>query len=787
MAEFTSEVLPLTGNPIWNDASFFFMVAVFALVQVLIVVGVYIKRHFNNRCIVDHRVTTSSVDSVYHVKRAISKSVHPVKDEDLYTEKSQIKECTETHEQILFPSRYEPKAVTRQDPVLTDWGSNLRLLNNVNDTTNNNLKAKPPDSCLQDTNGGLEKGTTSEALFAEQFRPAECTIIVYPVSDTDPSETINGTQGMEEEENDGILRRTTGDSTDNNDSRPVISSDIANQLTEISPEQASVDGSSEFLGIGTQPRYMYPGYKLQAKRLQTYRRCPYRLQLKKTRLANAGFYFTGLRDCTKCFCCGGGLEKWEAEDDPWIEHARWFPNCRFVIRNKQQWFVDLVQDTLRHSQTKNIPQLTPHQQRQVSRQQNSELQQRQQYNSTSRTELHGLDRMTVPRVISDLTGNYSVSGSLPRYPQYADVASRSNTFRGTDSLDDPQMAEAGFFCKARGLLVCFHCGGHLYTWKPGDNLWIEHVRWFPNCSYLKAKRGQSFIADVQSRLEKFVNVEMTNTTFSQYPQRISLQTRRHNNLETSNPQSPTVARHISHQDRPVDSADETNEDTRAENVWSEYQQHPGPSVDQAQPQPRPSIARTQHQTIPTVAQIQQQPRPSVAQTEYQPRPSVAQTQHQPIPSVDQAQHQPTPSAAQIQQQPRSSVAQTLYQPGSSVAQIQQQPLPFRIQAQENQISLSQSVTVENGQINPLRPNIISNRNTEQVNLHRTVYAARVTRNTQTGQVVQSYQWDLLCRKCQERAADVMCVPCGHMVCCRRCGRRERACPVCHRFIDGIEQ
>lgn len=32
----------------------------------------------------------------------------------------------------------------------------------------------------------------------------------------------------------------------------------------------------------------------------------------------------------RCFHCDGGLRNWEANDDAWTEHAKWFPRCGFV-------------------------------------------------------------------------------------------------------------------------------------------------------------------------------------------------------------------------------------------------------------------------------------------------------------------------------------------------------------------------------------------------------------------------------------------------------------------------
>ncbi|XP_063769697.1 baculoviral IAP repeat-containing protein 1-like [Pseudophryne corroboree] len=38
----------------------------------------------------------------------------------------------------------------------------------------------------------------------------------------------------------------------------------------------------------------------------------------------------GTRDTVQCFSCGGCLGNWEEDDDPWKEHAKWFPECSFL-------------------------------------------------------------------------------------------------------------------------------------------------------------------------------------------------------------------------------------------------------------------------------------------------------------------------------------------------------------------------------------------------------------------------------------------------------------------------
>jgi len=56
----------------------------------------------------------------------------------------------------------------------------------------------------------------------------------------------------------------------------------------------------------------------------------------------AGFYFLGERDRVKCWYCNGGLENWEPLDEPWTEHAKWFPRCEFLLQQKGPDYVRKV-------------------------------------------------------------------------------------------------------------------------------------------------------------------------------------------------------------------------------------------------------------------------------------------------------------------------------------------------------------------------------------------------------------------------------------------------------------
>ncbi|XP_005346842.1 baculoviral IAP repeat-containing protein 3 isoform X2 [Microtus ochrogaster] len=93
------------------------------------------------------------------------------------------------------------------------------------------------------------------------------------------------------------------------------------------------------------PRYTASNLSMQTltARARTFFNWPSSALVHPQQLASAGFYYTGHSDDVKCFCCDGGLRCWESGDDPWVEHAKWFPSCEYLIGIKGQEFVGRVQ------------------------------------------------------------------------------------------------------------------------------------------------------------------------------------------------------------------------------------------------------------------------------------------------------------------------------------------------------------------------------------------------------------------------------------------------------------
>lgn len=108
--------------------------------------------------------------------------------------------------------------------------------------------------------------------------------------------------------------------------------------------ESSPPKKTGFEGIGL-PQHSGPKRKdfiSQRDREDSFAQWPEMVKQKPKELAEAGFFYCGLSDHVRCFHCGNGLRNWEKDDDPWEEHARWYPECNYVLVKKGQEFIDKV-------------------------------------------------------------------------------------------------------------------------------------------------------------------------------------------------------------------------------------------------------------------------------------------------------------------------------------------------------------------------------------------------------------------------------------------------------------
>ncbi|KAK2582335.1 hypothetical protein KPH14_004672 [Odynerus spinipes] len=96
------------------------------------------------------------------------------------------------------------------------------------------------------------------------------------------------------------------------------------------------------LGLERPKSPVHPDYISYDARLRTFDTWPKSMPQSKEQLANAGFFYTGKSDQTLCYHCGEGLKDWEPQDDPWEEHAKWFPRCYYLLMVKGQEYVNAI-------------------------------------------------------------------------------------------------------------------------------------------------------------------------------------------------------------------------------------------------------------------------------------------------------------------------------------------------------------------------------------------------------------------------------------------------------------
>ncbi|XP_059225226.1 death-associated inhibitor of apoptosis 2 isoform X2 [Stomoxys calcitrans] len=92
-----------------------------------------------------------------------------------------------------------------------------------------------------------------------------------------------------------------------------------------------------------------PKFSSLDARLRTYTNWPIPNIQEPEMLAQAGLYYQEVDDQVRCFHCNMGLRSWEKEDDPWFEHAKWYPMCHFVRLVKGANYVQEVQELTRSS------------------------------------------------------------------------------------------------------------------------------------------------------------------------------------------------------------------------------------------------------------------------------------------------------------------------------------------------------------------------------------------------------------------------------------------------------
>ncbi|XP_074640776.1 baculoviral IAP repeat-containing protein 3-like [Tubulanus polymorphus] len=218
--------------------------------------------------------------------------------------------------------------------------------------------------------------------------------------------------------------------------------------------------------------------KSEAARLRTFSSWTKSSILTSEELAKAGFYFIGSLDRTKCAFCSGILRNWVKGDRAMIEHRRHFSTCPFVLN------LDVG----------NIPIKRDHENLNVSQPESLAIVQQSLGRSASSVLSRGTGSQSSvdPRIGRIL--------ETPKHPEYLQPSARMETFHNwpmTNSQSPMALVECGLYYSGRADNVrCFFCDGGLRNWEPTDDPWIEHCRWFPQCGFLHQRKGTDFVKNV---------------------------------------------------------------------------------------------------------------------------------------------------------------------------------------------------------------------------------------------------------------------------------------------------
>ncbi|KAF5295946.1 hypothetical protein FQA39_LY12718 [Lamprigera yunnana] len=117
----------------------------------------------------------------------------------------------------------------------------------------------------------------------------------------------------------------------------VVETDNINTFSNLTVvSQSSLDE----LGVNEHRGPKRTKYATLESRLRSFSTWPEGIFQTPDVLSEAGFYYEGHGDQVRCFYCDGGLRHWLRLDDPWSEHAKWFPKCGFVLLVKGQEFIN---------------------------------------------------------------------------------------------------------------------------------------------------------------------------------------------------------------------------------------------------------------------------------------------------------------------------------------------------------------------------------------------------------------------------------------------------------------
>ncbi|XP_069103933.1 E3 ubiquitin-protein ligase XIAP-like isoform X2 [Argopecten irradians] len=238
--------------------------------------------------------------------------------EDIHEQQEKQNINTKTRERL---SRYDASSIQRNRPISS---GSQQCSNTYNTITENEFRSNES-----------ERGIENERVSHINTCDREANICRYELDSLPTAETF--------EHETGHLKRDQYSHGTSGEKRPYM--DYKNGHNKWQTKYSGKLHLKPLAQVGK--RMTYPAYAIPTIRLSSFKGWSSTSGLTPKLLADAGFLYAGYGDLVRCFCCGGGLRNWLPGDDPWIEHARWFPDCVYLRESKGDDFIELVHEEVK--------------------------------------------------------------------------------------------------------------------------------------------------------------------------------------------------------------------------------------------------------------------------------------------------------------------------------------------------------------------------------------------------------------------------------------------------------
>ncbi|XP_014488474.1 PREDICTED: baculoviral IAP repeat-containing protein 7-like isoform X2 [Dinoponera quadriceps] len=223
---------------------------------------------------------------------------------------------------------------------------------------------------------------------------------------------------------------------------------------------------------------------IEENRLKTFEEWPANAAVDAARIAKAGFYYTGQGLEVQCFLCGTTITDWNYGDQAMARHRLAQPACPFVVNPVDTCNIPLVPASASDVTVPSVTSSSP-----VTR-----------HSNVVKGKPEALELANVTLVSGATTGMTDLGiqvHTAPSNPKNTTYEDRLRTFVGwpTDHKQTPEMLSASgfYYTGTQDQVRCFHCDGGLRNWEPIDDVWFEHARWFPTCTFVNLVRGPEFV------------------------------------------------------------------------------------------------------------------------------------------------------------------------------------------------------------------------------------------------------------------------------------------------------